>query len=260
MLASMTTTAGAVTLIGAGSRVSRARDCEHQRGHCSGREEYAARDDAAARSAEPGRRRRLAVPFSRSRGRRRRRAPFELGSLGEDRALEALELRARLQPELAREQPPAVAVGLKRVRLPPTAVQREHPLAPEALAHRVGGHERAELADDFAMAAETKQGLDPVLCRAKPQLLEPLDLGAGEVVEGELCQRRPSPELERLVEHVNGLGLRAVVDCTLCLDDESLEALCVHGDGIGAQRVAGLVCHEEAAAVAGFVFGLQHPA
>ena len=240
--------------------VSRAGDCEHEGDHCSSREEYAAHDDAAARSAEPGTRRRLRGPVSRSRGRRRRRAPFELGSLGEDRALEALELRARLQPELAREQPAAVAVGLKRVRLPPTAVQREHPLAPEALAQRVGGHERAELADDFAMASETEQGLDPVLCRAKPQLLEPLDLGAGEVVEGELRQRRPSPEPERLVEHVNGLGLRAVVERTPASIDESLEALCVHGDRIRAQRVAGLVCHEEAAAVAGFVFGFQHPA
>ena len=50
----------------------------------------------------------------------------------------------------------------------------------------MGGHERGEPADDFGVAAETEQRLDLVLCRARPQLLEPLDLGPGEVVEGKL--------------------------------------------------------------------------
>ena len=109
VLASIATTAGAVTTTAAGGS-SRARsDHEYQRRQRD-REEHAADGDAPPPAAEPGARRMLLVRPDCSR--RSRRRCLERGILSEDRALEPLELRSRLEPELAREQPAAVAVGL----------------------------------------------------------------------------------------------------------------------------------------------------
>ena len=142
------------------------RDHEYQRRQRDG-EEHAADDDAPPPAAETGARRNVACRADCSRMRSGRRS-LELGILSEDRALETVELRSRLQTELAREQPAAVAVGLERLRLPAAAVEREHPLSPQALPQRVGCHERGEPPHDLGVAPETEQRLDLVLGRALP--------------------------------------------------------------------------------------------
>ena len=86
-----------------------------------------------------------------------------------------------------------------------------------------------------------------------------MDLVPREVVEGKLLQRSPPPESKRLLEHLCGLGRRSVVERTPPVIDESLEKVCIHGDRVRPQCVAGLLCHEEAATVAKFVFGFQQP-
>ena len=68
--------------------------------------------------------------------------------------------------------------------------------------------ERLELADDVAVSAELEVGVDPLLERDEPQLLEPADLRLREVVERELRERRASPERERADEQLAAL-LRA---------------------------------------------------
>jgi hypothetical protein len=47
--------------------------------------------------------------------------------------------------------------------------------------------------------AERELGIDPVLPRAEPQLLEPGDLVADELLAGEVVQRRAPPERQRLL-------------------------------------------------------------
>ena len=116
--------------------------------------------------------------------------PPRPGSWAEDGTLEALELLTRLEPELARRQPAPVAVGLERIGLPAAAVERQHPLAPEALAQRVGRDERCELPGELAVAPESEERVDPVLRHRQSQLLQSIDLLAGEVLVGELRQRR----------------------------------------------------------------------
>ena len=69
-------------------------------------------------------------------------------------------------------------------------------------------HEPLELADDVAVAAELEIGLDPLLDRDEPELLEPPDLGLCEVVERELGESRSAPERERLLELLAPLGRR----------------------------------------------------
>ena len=179
-----------------------------------------------------------AAPPARSRGRRTgtaasaRAAPearpargsrgsreLERRVLGQDLLLELPERRARLEPELV-ERRPRVAVGLERLRLPARAVEREHELAPEPLAVRMLGDQRLELADQARVAAEREVGLDPLLERRQPELLEPAGLDPRERLLAELGQRRPAPEGERLAQQARraaGVGVAR-------LGDEPLEA------------------------------------
>ena len=74
---------------------------------------------------------------------RARREPV----LVQDRALERLELGARLEPKLVREERARRAVNLQRFGLPAGAVEREHQLPMRSLRQRVLGDELLELPD-----------------------------------------------------------------------------------------------------------------
>src|SRR5438552_5458831 len=56
------------------------------------------------------------------------------------------------------------------------------------------GVQRLELTDHLAMTAQCEVGLDAVLQRVEPELLQPLDLGPGEPVVGEVGQRPAPPQ------------------------------------------------------------------
>ena len=122
----------------------------------------------------------------------------------EDRLLELLLLLARLQPELFVEQPPKRLEALERVGLPPRPVQGEHQLAVQPLAVRVLGDERLELGDELIVPAEREVGLDALLERDEPQLLQARDLSGGEILVNEIGQRRPAPERQSLAELFGG--------------------------------------------------------
>ncbi len=62
------------------------------------------------------------------------------------------------------------------------------------------GHERLELAHELGVAAAGEIGVDPVLERADPHVLEPSDRGPRERLRGEVGQRGAAPELERGAE------------------------------------------------------------
>ena len=117
--------------------------------------------------------------------RRRRRARL----LPQDRAVQLLERRARLDPELVDERAPRVLVHLERLGLPARPVEREHQLAAEPLAQRMLRDERLELADELGVAPELELGVDPLLERRQPQLLEPRDLRLRERLEREVGER-----------------------------------------------------------------------
>ena len=114
--------------------------------------------------------------------------------LAQNRLLELLERRARIDAELLDERAARVPVDVERLRLPPRAVEREHELGAEALAERVGGDELLQLADDVRMPAEGEIRLDPALERGQAQLLEARDRRLRERLVGEVGERRPAPE------------------------------------------------------------------
>ena len=86
------------------------------------------------------------------------------------------------------------------------AVEGEHQLGAEALPERVLADQQLELGDELGTRAEREIRLDPLLQGLDPELLEPRDLGLRPGLVGELGQRRPSPERERLPQHPVRLG------------------------------------------------------
>ena len=88
---------------------------------------------------------------------------------------------------------------------------------------RVLGDQRLELADQLGVAAEREVGLDPLLERRQPQVLEPAALGLGERLVRELGERRPAPERERLAQHRRGPFRVAVRERLAPLGEQPLE-------------------------------------
>ena len=95
-------------------------------------------------------------------------APVEVEPriLLQDRSLERLERRGRVDAELLDQGAPRLLVGLERLGLPARPVQREHQLTAQPLAQRVLRDETLELAHELRVAAEREVGLDPLLERA----------------------------------------------------------------------------------------------
>src|SRR5262249_5960530 len=140
---------------------------------------------------------------------------------------------------LVRERPPRLLVRRQRLRLPAGAVEREHLLAPQALAQRIAGDQRLELTDEIAVAPELQIGFDPLFKRMHPELLEPGRLGRRERLRRELGERRAAPQLERRAEALRGLLGATGVEARARRRRDALEAVQVELVRLHLQRVAG---------------------
>ena len=114
--------------------------------------------------------------------------------LPQDRLLETSQLFARLEPELVEQHATRVLVGGERICLPPRAVEGEHQLSPKALAKRIPRDEPFQLAEEIAGSTEREIGVEPLLERLEPRLLEARDLGLRERLEGQILERRSAPK------------------------------------------------------------------
>ena len=108
-------------------------------------------------------------------------------------------------------------VGLERLGLAPAAVERQQPLRVNALAQRVLGQQRLDLADDLLVAARGQVGVDRQLGGGQAQLLEPADLRARERLVGDVGERLAVEQRERLARGVARRAARR-------LGDQPLEA------------------------------------
>ena len=84
---------------------------------------------------------------------------------------------------------PRLLVDAQRLPLTPGAIEREHLLAPQPLAHRIAGGERLDLAEDGVVATERELGVDVLLERGQPELLEARDLDAADALELDVGER-----------------------------------------------------------------------
>ena len=118
--------------------------------------------------------------------------------LAQDRGLETLQRRRRLDPELVEQGTAAGAIGVERLALAARPVEGEHQLAPETLAVRVLRDQRANLRDQTVVTAQCELGVDPFLDREQTQLVEAENGGLRERLVGEVGQGRAPPECERV--------------------------------------------------------------
>ena len=113
--------------------------------------------------------------------------------MGKDRPLERLERLAGLEAEVLGQQPTCLAIRIERLGLPPRSIQREHELRAQTLPQRVLSDRCLQLTHDAEMPAKCQLGLETLLERGQPELLEPSGLSLSERLIGELGQRRAAP-------------------------------------------------------------------
>jgi hypothetical protein len=137
--------------------------------------------------------------------------------------------------------PAGVAIALQGVRLTPAAIERKHVLRPEPLAQRVLGDQPFELRDDVRMPSARELGVDPLLERREPGLVEARRLVRERDVVGELSQRRPAPQPEGLAQQLR----RPLHVAALARDARLLRERLEH---VGVQLAGGHLEHVAAVA------------
>ena len=79
------------------------------------------------------------------------------------------------------------------VGLAAAAVEREHQLAAQPFAQRVRADERLEFVGDLGMLSARDVCLDSLAEAVEPQVVEPRDLGLGELFLRHVRERRTAP-------------------------------------------------------------------
>jgi hypothetical protein len=154
--------------------------------------------------------------------------------LPQDRLLELLQSRARLDPDPVDERAPARLVGLERLGLPTGAIESEHPLTLKSFPQRVLRNEPFHLAYELGMTPECEVGVDPSLEGSEPQLLDPADRRLRERLVDEVSQRSAAPQRQRLTQLSRGHGRLGTVG----LLDQPREACQIEFLRADAQEVA----------------------
>ncbi len=103
------------------------------------------------------------VPGRRSERRRAIARELQRLVLPEDRLLQTLQRRARLDAELVHERAPRPLIRVECLCLAAGPVEREHQLSAQAFSEGVLGEKCLQFGDQFAMEAERELGFDPLL-------------------------------------------------------------------------------------------------
>src|ERR671930_730286 len=147
----------------------------------------------------------------------------ELGLLGEDRALESLELGPRLDAELLDEHPSGARESIEGFGLPARSEQRRHQLAPPAFAERLLANHGLEPGDQRSRVLVRQFRVDQVLERRPPKLVESLTLGRAETRVSEVLVRGPAPEPEGLLEECDRIARATRTECAAAVRGQLLE-------------------------------------
>ncbi|CAN5430701.1 hypothetical protein BH10ACT10_BH10ACT10_12060 [soil metagenome] len=126
----------------------------------------------------------------------------------QDRPLESDEIRPRVEPELRRQRGPDLTNRAQCLGLSPRLVLGESEKPPTSFAQGGLGDQALRLRQHLPTPTGADRRVDPQLLEVLPQLVEAGRLDPPHVPRLEVGQRRTTPELERLVEHVRrALGL-----------------------------------------------------
>ncbi len=126
--------------------------------------------------------------------------------MGQDRRLQPLQPRTRLDPQLLGQHPPSLPEGLQRLRLAAVAIQGQHQLPPEPLPEWMLLQHLADPADHLGVPAQRQRRLELLLQRVDPQRLQPGGLRADPRAIRQALQRPPTPQRQRAGDQLCGLA------------------------------------------------------
>ena len=124
--------------------------------------------------------------------------------LAQDRALELLQPRAGLDPELVDQDAPCLPTCLERLVLTSRAVESEDLLLAEPFPIGVLGDERFQRRRQAVVPAAGELGLIRELDGREAELLEALRLGRRRRISRQVGQRRPAPERQGRAQAARG--------------------------------------------------------
>ena len=168
----------------------------------------------------------------------------ERGVLNEDRPLQLLQRRSRLEPELVGQECAGLPIDVEPLRLTTRPVQGEHELGSEALAVGMLRAQGVQLGNERKVTAESELRVDTGLGGCEAQLVEPIRFDPHERLELEIGQRAPLPQGLRRAERRGGPIRVSLGKCLASVCDEALELLEIKLARLDPQQVPGCASHE----------------
>ena len=117
-------------------------------------------------------------------------------------------------------------------------------------------HELAQLGHERLVPAERELGVDPILERLEPELLEPVDVRARERLVGQVGERTAPPERQRRPQPIRRCADVAVFEQPAAFTGQALEPLGIELIRANVQYVSGRP-RDESLVLAPSVFRLQ---
>ena len=104
--------------------------------------------------------------------------------------------------------------------------------------------ERLELRNELGVPAEREIGVNPILERREPELLEAQDLVLGEAVVGEVGERVSSPQGKRVAQELR-CTTRVLLELAPAFGDQALEPARVERVAVEPEHVPGCLCEDQ---------------
>lgn len=148
----------------------------------------------------------------------------ERGIGGQDQLVQLLQISPGVDPEFRIEQLADVAIGLERIGLASTAVQREHQLGEESFSRGVLRRQNFQFGDDVVAVAEEQVEVDATLCRL-PSSLGPCENDiAVQRVRIHVGERGSPPQIQGPSQDPGFLGRVLGVRCSVHFGEQVVEA------------------------------------
>ncbi len=128
----------------------------------------------------------------------------QVGVVGQHRLVYPLQLRSGIDAQLLGQHRAGLAVDIQRLGATPTAVQGQHQLGPHPLPQRMFGGQRDQVGDQFPVPAQSQREVDALFLGGHPLLDQPGNHLAVQHLAGNVRQRVPMPQPQRLIQQLRG--------------------------------------------------------
>ena len=157
--------------------------------------------------------------------------------VGQDPPLQLLQRGRRVEAQLVGQRPPMLLERPEGVGVAPAPVEGEHELGLEGLPGRVLGAQRLQVRDELGRPAAGQLGVHQGLVGDDPELAQPLGLGSGPVLVGELGVGLALPERQGGAGRRRGSWWVLPIQVGAGLGQAALEPGDVQGVGWELERV-----------------------